>query len=313
MIESPSTTVLLRRITRTFKDVTAVCDLDLMLQPGRIYGLLGPNGSGKTTTLCTALGLLLPDRGTVELLGAPPDDASRARVGFVPEQRALPETARVASLLVFIGQMRGFSKAEAKRRASEWIEKLDLGDKANSRIKTLSNGQQQKVQIALSLTCEPDVILMDEPLAALDPEHQSLVTRHLREAADRGSTVVLSTHRLHEAQTLIDHVIMMYQGNKVLDQGLEAAIQGAFDGSWRIRADGDLGWVDGPEVTSLSAIDGGLQVQLREDAGVGGLLSRASSATGRIWSIEAVLPTLHDLYMTHAARYDRQTVARAAQ
>jgi ABC-2 type transport system ATP-binding protein len=304
MIESPSATVRLNRVTRTFKHVTAVCDLDLILQPGCIYGLLGPNGSGKTTTLCTALGLIQPDRGTVELLGAPPNDTSRARVGFVPEQRALPETARVASLLMFIGQMRGFGKAEAKRRASEWIEKFDLGDKANDRIKTLSNGQQQKVQIALSMTCDPDVILMDEPLAALDPEHQALVTHHLREAADRGATVVLSTHRLHEAQTLIDHVIMMYQGNKVLDQSLETAVQEAFDGSWRIRADGDLSWVEGSDIASASKFEGGLDVQLRDGDGVGALLRRASSATGKIWSIEAVLPTLHDLYMAYAARHD---------
>jgi len=297
-------TARLQGVTRTFKDVTAVADLDLELEPGRIYGLLGPNGSGKTTTLRTMLGLVQPDRGVVELLGGPPNDASRGRVGFVPEQRGLPDNSKVESLLVFIARMRGFSRADAKRRASEWIDRLDLGEKASDRVKTLSNGQQQKVQIALALLCEPEVIFMDEPLAALDPQHQDLVNRHVREAAANGATVVLSTHRLHEAQTLIDHVVMMYRGTKVLDQPLESAIEEAFDGTWRVRATGDHSWIEGPEIDAITPDGNDLVVRIAAGENVRGLLSRAAEAPGQLRSIEAVLPTLFDLYMTHARRHD---------
>jgi len=295
-----ATMARLQGVTRTFKQVTAIRDLDLALEPGRIYGLLGPNGSGKTTTLRTMLGLIEPDRGQVELLGGPPNDSARARVGFVPEQRGLPETSRVEACLVFVGQMRGFSKAQARARAADWMERFDLTEKAGQTIKTLSNGQQQKVQIALALMCEPELILMDEPLAALDPEHQDLVTDQLRSAAAAGATVVLSTHRLHEAQTLIDHVLMMHCGEKVLDRPLQEALMDAFDGTWRIRADGDLGWVKGPEIAEVATMDGGAQVTLIPGAYVAGLFARAAKVADRLRAIEAVIPTLHDLYMIQA-------------
>jgi len=295
-----ATTARLQGVTRTFKDVVAIRNLDLELQPGRIYGLLGPNGSGKTTTLRTMLGLIEPDRGTVELLGGPPSDRTRARVGFVPEQRALPKTATVHGLLVFFGRMRGFSKAEAAAKAHASIERFDLRDKATKRIHTLSNGQQQKVQIALALLCEPDVILLDEPLAALDPQHQELVVRHVRRAAKQGATVIVSTHRLREAQALLDHVIMMYQGKKVLDSPLEDALQDAFDGTWRIRALGDQSWVQGPDVVSVEADGPEIKVVLQPGTRVSALLARAASASADVRSIEAVLPTLHELYLRKA-------------
>ena len=287
----------LQGVTRTFKDVTAIKDLDLELEPGKIYGLLGPNGSGKTTSVRTMLGLVEPDRGLVELLGGPPNDSTRARVGFVPEQRGLPETSKVESLLEFFARMRGFSRSDARTRARQWVERLDLGDKANDRIKTLSNGQQQKVQIALALLCEPEVILMDEPLAALDPHHQELVVSHVREAAANGATVLLSTHRLREAQIIIDHVVMLHYGDKILDRPLDAALQDAFDGTWRVRADGDPSWLSGPEVETIEQEGRDHLVRLSEGADASALLGRASTSGQRVQAIEAVLPTLHELYL----------------
>lgn len=300
------TTARLTGITRSFKDVVAVRDLDLHLETGRIYGLLGPNGSGKTTTLRTMLGLIDPDVGTVELLGGTPDDLRRARVGFVPEQRALPENSRVVALLTFFARMRGFSRSEARERADEWLGRLDLQGKATARIKSLSNGQQQKVQIALALLCEPDLVLLDEPLAALDPQHQELVIHEVKQAAARGATVVLSTHRLREAQVLLDHVVMLYHGDKVLDRPLDAALEEAFDGTWRVRAKGGLDWLEGPEVLSVTPDERGALVKLAEGASVAGLLERARGAAAELRGIEAVLPDLHDLYMRLALERDGQ-------
>ncbi len=295
-------TALLRGVTRTFKDVTAVDDLDLQLEPGRIYGLLGPNGSGKTTTLKTMLGLIEPDRGVVELFGVPPNDAGRARVGYVPEQRALP-TSRVDSLLEFVVRMRGYGRAEATQLAQEWIDRLDLGEKAGDRIKTLSNGQQQKVQIALAMICEPDVLMMDEPLAALDPQHQELVVERIQDAAASGATVIVSTHRLHDAEKIIDHVVMMYRGTKVLDEPLARALQ-ATEALWRVRAHGDVAWIDGPEVMSVDADEEGSLVRLQPEATVGPLLQRASASAAQVRAIEAVTPTLHELYLAKVRAHD---------
>jgi ABC-2 type transport system ATP-binding protein len=290
-------TARLSGVTRSFQDVVAVADLDLELHAGRIYGLLGPNGAGKTTTLRTLLGLSTPDRGTVELLGGPPDDAPRARVGFVPEQRALPESGKVRELLVFFARMRGHDPKGAAQRADAWVERMELGEKAGERIKTLSNGQQQKVQIALAMMCDPDVVVLDEPLTGLDPTHQELVFRAVRDAAARGATVLLSTHRLREAQVILDHVFLLARGTKRVDQPLQEALEEAFDGTWRVRATGDTAWVHGPEVASVTPSGRDLLVRLQPDASPAGLLARAATAGGQLTAIEAVLPTLHDLYL----------------
>ena len=293
--------VRLTGVTRTFREVTAVSDVHLTLEAGRIYGLVGPNGSGKTTTLRAIMGLMTPDSGTVELFGGPPDDARRARIGWVPEVRSLPENSRVGEALTFFARMRGWSRAEARSMSATWVSKLALDDKADARIKTLSNGQQQKVQVALALMCGPELILADEPLTALDPNHQDLVTGLLREAAEGGATVILSTHRLREAEHVIDHVVMMAQGRKVLDQPLRAAMQAAFQGVWRIEPQGDDSWLDGPEIAHLERAGDAVLATLVDGATLAPLLARAASAGAPLQGIQAVLPTLHDLYLERVA------------
>ncbi len=295
-------TARLRSVTRTFGEVVAVSELDLELEAGRIYGLLGPNGSGKTTTLSAMLGMIDVDAGSVELLGAPPNDDSRARVGFVPQHSALPDNYRVDSLLEFVARLRGFDRPDARARALGWIDRLELNGKA--KISELSAGQQRKVQIALALFCEPELILMDEPLTWLDPEHQDQVVVALREAAARGATVLLSTHRLREAQTVVEHVVMLHEGRKVLDDPLDQALRDAFDGTWRIATDGDHGWIAGPEVASITSMGSDLHVQLCPEASLAPLLGRAATAGAQPRAIEALAPTLHDLYLTHVKRHD---------
>lgn len=296
-----TTTARLSGVTRSFGAVTAIRDLSLELRAGQIYGLLGPNGAGKSTTLRTLLGLTQPDKGTVELLGGPPDDGRRARVGFVPEQRALATSSRVRDLMVFFAQMRGWDKPGANKLADDWIGRMELGEKALARVDTLSNGQQQKVQLSLALMIEPEVLLLDEPLTGLDPTHQELVFRHVREAARRGATVLLSTHRLREAQALLDHIFLVSQGEVVLDSPLEAALEAAFDGTWRVRC-ATTDWIGGPDVASATPHGRDVHVKLAPGASISDLLARAAAAGAPVMAIEAILPTLHDLYLARVGR-----------
>lgn len=290
-------TVQLQGVTRSFGDLVALRDLDLTLEAGRIYGLLGPNGSGKTTTLRAILGLMRPDRGTVTLFGGPPDDGRRARIGYIPEMRAVPPESRVRETLVFFARMRGRTRPDAKALADTWIERLELAEKADERIKTLSNGQQQKVQVALALMCGPELVLADEPLTALDPNHQDLVTGALEHAASEGATIVLSTHRLREAEHFVEHVVMLAEGRKVMDKPLQTALDEAFAGVWQIRVAGEDGWIAGPEVASVVRDDDMVRIELAPGATLSPLLARAAEAGAPLHALEAVVPSLHELYL----------------
>ncbi len=298
--ESTPPTVSLRGVTRTFGALTAVADLDLALQPGRIYGLLGPNGAGKSTTTELILGLLAPDVGEVSLFGRPPDDAGRARVGYVPESRALPEKARVLETLVFFARMRGMTRSDATRDAEGWLERLDLVEKRNEGIGTLSNGQQQKVQIILAMMGSPDLLLLDEPLTALDPTHQNRVLEAFADAREAGCTVLIATHRLWEAEVFVDHVLLMDRGVKRLDRPLASALREAGTHTWRIRTD-DPSWIEGPEVVevlpdSTSGDERGVRVRLTGPDALQPVLARGFAANATILGFEEILPSLTELY-----------------
>ena len=292
-------TVDLRGVRRCYKDVVAVDCLDLQLYPGRVYGLLGPNGSGKSTTLKMALGLSSPDAGTVSLFGGPPDVSRRQRVGLVPEQRSLPDRDRVAELIRLMLRLRGFSGAEVGKRANHWIERMELGELRYRRVGQLSKGQAQKVQIAISLAHDPDLLVLDEPFTGLDPRHQSMISDVFQEAADRGATVVLSTHRLREAQALIDGVVMMSLGHKVLEGTLSELRLAHGTGRYRVLVQGDTAWMQGDDIADITRDRGEYVLHLKEGADPNALLRRALDSDTRLVKFEQVLPTLSDLFEAH--------------
>lgn len=288
-------------VERRFDDVVALAGVDVAFDPGKIYGLVGPNGSGKTTSLKLALGFLAPDAGRVELFGARPDDTGRLRVGYIPETRALPSWGKVVDVATYFAELRGTRRAEARAAAERVVERLGLGPKAHADVSTLSNGQQQRLQVALGLLGTTDLLLADEPLSALDPVNQDLVFDALRQVADDGAAVVVSTHRLREAEHLIDHVVMLAEGHVVLDAPLQQAMEEAFAGTWHLRVADDAGWVDGPDVARVVREEDRLQIELAEGATLAPLLQRAAAAGAPLTKLEAVVPSLHELYLRRVA------------
>ncbi len=292
-------TVELRGIRRCYGDVVAVQNLDLDLYPGRVYGLLGPNGSGKSTTLRISLGLSSPDAGTAQLFGETPGLAGRRRTGLVPEQLSLSERDRVGELLRMLLSLRGFSRSEARTRAHTWIERMELGSLESRRISQLSKGQQQKAQIALALAHDPDLLVLDEPFSGLDPHHQALIAEVFREAADRGATVVLSTHRLREAQALVDDVVLMSLGHKVLEGTLRDLRLAHGTQRYRVVLQGDAGWLQGDEVSNVGRDRDAYLVTLRDGANPRALLQRGLDQQATLVQFEQVLPSLPELFDAH--------------
>jgi ABC-2 type transport system ATP-binding protein len=207
-------------LCKWFGRTQVVEDLSLEVKRGEIVGLLGPNGSGKTTSLRMMLGLIPPDAGRVTILGQPPQRA-RDRTGYLPEERGLYKDERALDMLVYVGRLRGMSRTEARRRALEWMERLKLEDHTRSKVEKLSHGMQQRLQFIASVLHDPELLILDEPFQGLDPIHTLLLLQILGELRDQGVAIVLSTHQLDLAEQLCDRVAMLFQGRVVVEGTLE--------------------------------------------------------------------------------------------
>ncbi len=207
-------------LCKWFGRTQVVEDLSLEVKRGEIVGLLGPNGSGKTTSLRMMLGLIPPDAGRVTILGQPPQRA-RDRTGYLPEERGLYKDERALDVLVYVGRLRGMSRTEARRRALEWMARLELEDHTRSKVEKLSHGMQQRLQFIASVLHDPELLILDEPFQGLDPIHTLLLLQILGELRDQGVAIVLSTHQLDLAEQLCDRVAMLFQGRVVVEGTLE--------------------------------------------------------------------------------------------
>jgi len=210
-------------VSKRFGDVLAVSGVSFSATRGVILGLLGPNGAGKTTTLRMIMGILSPDEGTIRFsLDGTSGGVNKERIGYLPEERGLYDDARVLETLVYLGELKGLSRAEATRRAGEWLSRLDLEAWANRKIESLSKGMEQKVQFAAAILHKPDLVVLDEPFSGLDPVHQDFSKEVIRELRAEGTAVVLSSHMMNQVEELTDEIVLIDRGRTILAGGLDA-------------------------------------------------------------------------------------------
>jgi ABC-2 type transport system ATP-binding protein len=218
------TILALEGVSKTFNGKPAVRDVSFTVERGQITGFLGPNGAGKTTSLRMALGILAPDSGRVSLFGGRPRTAALDRVGFLPEERGIYRKMKVIDVIVFFARLKGVAQDEARRRGLAMLEEFGLPDIADSKVKELSKGMAQKVQIISTLVHEPEFIILDEPFSGLDPVNQSALERIVRKQAQAGRTVLFSTHVMEHAERLCDKIVLIAKGRKVFDGSVASAL-----------------------------------------------------------------------------------------
>jgi ABC-2 type transport system ATP-binding protein len=212
--------IALTGIRKTFGDTVAVRDLDLAVPQGALYGVIGPNGAGKTTTIRMILSIMLPDAGELSVLGRRSALEAKDRIGYLPEERGLYKRMRVGEFLAYMAKLKGDAGADLDGRIRRWLERVELGAVEKKRCEELSKGMQQKVQFLAAVIHKPDLLVLDEPFSGLDPVNQRLLRDLVREEHQRGATVLFSTHVMVHAEQLCDHIVMIHQGNKVLDDRL---------------------------------------------------------------------------------------------
>ena len=218
------TILSLNGVTKRYSGKAAVSGFDLAVKSGQITGFLGPNGAGKTTTLRMALGILKPDAGKIRLFGRTPNAATLQRVGFLPEERGIYKKMKADDVIIFFGRMKGMSMPAARRAAREGLERFGLGDERRKKIKEMSKGMAQKVQIIATLAHDPEFIILDEPFSGLDPVNQKMLEEMIRAEADRGKTILFSTHVMEHAERLCDQIVLISNGRKVFDGDVPHAL-----------------------------------------------------------------------------------------
>lgn len=232
-------------VSKVFGDKVAVNNLSFTVGRGELFGLLGPNGAGKTTMIRMALDLIQATRGRVTLLGHPMSPALAGRIGYLPEERGLYRDVSVLDGLVYFASLKGVPRAEARRRALRYLEKVGIADTASKPVRALSRGMQQKVQILATILHRPELLIIDEPFSGLDPVNTRVLRDLLLEMRQFGTTIVMSTHQMNRVQELCDRLLMLNNGKMVL-YGSVDEIRSLFGGdSVLVDADGDLAAVPG--------------------------------------------------------------------
>jgi len=287
--------VEIENVTKTFGEVKAVDRVSLNVPRGSIYGFIGPNGSGKTTTLRMIMNIFYPDSGAIRVFGQALHGAASERIGYLPEERGLYKKMKVRDLLRFYGELK--SGRKVNKEVDEWLERLDLSAWARKKIETLSKGMAQKVQFISAVVSGPELIILDEPFTGLDPVNLEAIKNAVLDLRGRGATVIFSTHDMNVAEKMCDFIFMIFKGRKVLD-GTLISIQDEYGSdTLRLRAEGGISSLKNLDGVEKIMDFGGLQeLRLRPEADHQEILARIMART-RIYSFDLAKPTLYDIFL----------------
>jgi ABC-2 type transport system ATP-binding protein len=227
-------------LSKSYGAFQALSDVSLEIKQGSIYGILGPNGAGKTTLLRILTGILGPDKGQYFFQGDKFTSASQQRIGYLPEERGLYKKMKVEEQLVYFARLKGVSASEAKTRTTSFLEETGLGEWKNHTVDALSKGMQQKVQFIASIIHNPDLIILDEPFSGFDPVNAELLKNYIFRFRKEGKTILLSTHRMENAEELCDTIVLINKGKNVLEGEVKKIKEGVKKNRLIIEGEGIL-------------------------------------------------------------------------
>ena len=218
----------LQHLRKYFATQKAVDDISLTIEKGQIFGLLGPNGAGKTTLIRMITGIFYPDEGNIIFDGKKFDPLKDiAHIGYMPEERGLYKKMKIGEQTLYLAQLKGLSKTDATRKIKEWFTKFDMDSWWNKKVEDLSKGMSQKLQFVTTVLHEPKLIILDEPFSGLDPVNTNLIKDEIYGLAQKGATIIFSTHRMEQVEEICDHIVLVNKGQKILD-GTVGAIKQEF-------------------------------------------------------------------------------------
>ncbi|PYP88536.1 MAG: ABC transporter [Candidatus Angelobacter sp. Gp1-AA117] len=290
-------TIELEKVRKSYGTFVAVDDLSFKIEKGSVFGLLGPNGAGKTSTIRMMIGITAPDSGTIGMFGKAFERKSLNRVGYLPEERGLYRKMKVLDQLILMAELHGMSAADAKQKAIEWCQRLDISFKLNSKVEELSKGLQQKIQFIAALLHDPDFIIMDEPFFGLDPVNATMLKNVLLDLKKEGRTILFSTHRMDQVEKLCDSLCLINHGRPVLHGTLKDVKAGYGKRNVQIDYAGDISFLErSPLISKFNNYGNYVEVQLAPGADSQELL-RVAAAHSRINRFELMEPSLEEIFI----------------
>ncbi len=297
--------LLLENVVKRYGGFTAVDGLSFAVAPGEIYGFLGPNGAGKTTTLRMVLDIIQPTSGRIVVLGSESAIPVRRRIGYLPEERGLYKKMKAIDSIAYFAQLRGLSRAHARKRAAALLEEFGLGAFAKSKCEALSKGMAQKVQLLSTIAHEPELLILDEPFSGLDPINQQTLEELIRNQRAAGRTIIFSTHVMQHAERLCDRFMIIAHGEKRFEGTMREA-RASFAQRLHIRTTAPmesltaLGGIDHIRIEEESDEETTYEIELEDGADPQAFLERAVAAGVVITRFEQAGATLHDIFVALA-------------
>ncbi len=261
----PNSAIDIQSVTKSFGSTRAVNKLSLTVPAGSLCGFLGPNGAGKSTTIRMIMSIIYPDSGSIEVLGSSALK-NKDRIGYLPEERGVYRKMRVGDFLKYIAHLKGVKTSGLDERISTWLKRVELPDVERKKCEELSKGMQQKVQFLAAIIHEPELLILDEPFSGLDPVNTELIRALIDELHRSGTTIIFSTHILHQAEQLCDRIFLINKGRKLLDATLQE-IRETYDPRTILAEplDGTSGLENIPGVNTVSLHTDGRSFELELD------------------------------------------------
>ncbi len=286
-----------KNISKSFGNLKAVDDVSFSLEQGVVFGLIGPNGAGKTTTIRMIMSIIIPDTGSVVVLGNSDSRTATDVIGYLPEERGMYRKMKVKNLLCFLTELKKVPRKEALKSIDFWLERIELSGWKDRKIEELSKGMQQKIQFIGTVLHNPKLLILDEPFGGLDPINQNLIKDILLELKNKGSTIIFSTHVMESAEKLCEEIFMINKSRKVFDGRLVDIKHKFGKKNLLVEYEGNNNFLKSSEIAKFDDYGNSVEIHLKNNGNAQKVLKEAVSAGTTIRTFAIKEPSLHDIFI----------------
>lgn len=302
-------TLKIDKVRKSFGDKIAVDNLNMVVKPGEVMGLIGQNGAGKTTTFRMILNFISADQGRITWQDGPINQEIKQKIGFLPEERGLYQKMTVEDQILYFAELHGMKRADARLKLQDWMKRLEVVGKPMDKVQTLSKGNAQKIQFIATLIHEPEFLILDEPFTGLDPVNTELLRNEIKRSRDKGSAVIFSNHNMSDVELLSDHLLMLKGGQTILNGTVED-IRASY-GRTRVYLESDL---SNDELSLISGVESiekrgsGRSIKISE-ANVGREIFQKVAKDGYVQAFVQSPPSLDEIFRMEVAEHDQEDLS----